>query len=132
MRRPDLPRANSATSGFFFCGMIEDPVEYASWSLTKPASLVAQKMTSSEMRDRSTPTIAATHANSAYTSRAAVPSIEFHTADSKPSSAATAFGSRPREEPARAPEPYGETAARASQSTSRCRSRANAQACASR
>ena len=25
--RPALPRASSATSGFFFCGMIEDPVE---------------------------------------------------------------------------------------------------------
>ena len=24
--RPDLPRASSATSGFFFCGMIDDPV----------------------------------------------------------------------------------------------------------
>ncbi len=27
MRRPDLPRASSAISGFFFCGMIDDPVE---------------------------------------------------------------------------------------------------------
>ena len=25
--RPALPRASSATSGFFFCGMIEEPVE---------------------------------------------------------------------------------------------------------
>jgi hypothetical protein len=24
--RPDFPRASSATSGFFFCGMIEEPV----------------------------------------------------------------------------------------------------------
>ncbi|CPU65937.1 Uncharacterised protein [Mycobacteroides abscessus] len=27
MRRPALPRASSATSGFFFCGMMLDPVE---------------------------------------------------------------------------------------------------------
>ena len=30
MRRPALPRASSAMSGFFFCGMIDDPVEKAS------------------------------------------------------------------------------------------------------
>ena len=34
MRRPALPRASSATSGFFFCGMIDDPVEYESSSVT--------------------------------------------------------------------------------------------------
>ena len=28
--RPDLPRMSSAMSGFFFCGMIELPVEYSS------------------------------------------------------------------------------------------------------
>ena len=27
IRRPALPRASSAMSGFFFCGMIDDPVE---------------------------------------------------------------------------------------------------------
>ena len=27
IRRPDLPRASSAMSGFFFCGMIDEPVE---------------------------------------------------------------------------------------------------------
>ena len=26
MSRPALPRASSATSGFFFCGMIDEPV----------------------------------------------------------------------------------------------------------
>ena len=30
MSRPDLPRASSAESGFFFCGMIEEPVENSS------------------------------------------------------------------------------------------------------
>ena len=50
-----------------------------------------------------------------------------------PSSAATAAGSRPSDEPASAPEPYGETAAaRASQSTQRSTSRSSGHACASR
>ena len=75
--RPALPRVSSATSGFFFCGMIELPVEYASSRVTKPNSLVAQRMTSSAMRDRSTASIAVTNENSATTSRLAVASIEF-------------------------------------------------------
>ena len=51
----------------------------------------------------------------------------------KPSSRATASGSRPRLEPARAPEPYGESAAtRASQSRSRATSRTSGQAWAIR
>ena len=32
--RPDLPRASSAMSGFFFCGMIELPVDHESCSVT--------------------------------------------------------------------------------------------------
>ncbi len=36
MMRPVLPRTSSAASGLRFCGMIEDPVEKASESLTKP------------------------------------------------------------------------------------------------
>ena len=46
--------------------------------------MVAQMTTSSASRDRSTPIIAATKANSATTSREAVPSIEFSTGRSKP------------------------------------------------
>ncbi|SLI36287.1 Uncharacterised protein [Mycobacteroides abscessus subsp. abscessus] len=34
MRRPALPRVSSETSGFFFCGMIEEPVDQASASVT--------------------------------------------------------------------------------------------------
>jgi hypothetical protein len=30
IKRPDLPRASSAMSGFFFCGMIELPVDQES------------------------------------------------------------------------------------------------------
>ena len=65
MSRPALPRASSATSGFFFCGMIEEPVEKASSRVTKENSLVAHVVTSSLMREMSTAAIAHTHANSA-------------------------------------------------------------------
>ena len=76
-------------------------------------------MISSACRLTSTPIIAATKANSATKSRAAVPSIELAVLPVKPRSCATASGSRPRLEPASAPEPYGESAAtRASQSRS--------------
>ena len=47
MSRPDLPRASSEMSGFFFCGMMLDPVEKASSSATKPNSRVFQRMISS-------------------------------------------------------------------------------------
>ncbi len=118
--RPDLPRASSAMSGFFFCGMIEEPVEKASCSVTKENSFVFQMMTSSAIRDRSIPIMAVTKANSATKSRDAVPSIELAAEPcSKPRSAATASGSSPSDDPASAPEPYGETAVR----VSHCRSR---------
>ena len=105
MSRPALPRASSATSGFFFCGMIDEPVEKESSSVTKPNSCVFHTMISSPMRERSTPVCAQTKENSATTSRAAVPSIEFSTIPAKPRSAATASGSSPSVLPAKAPEP---------------------------
>ena len=120
-------------SGFFFCGMMLDPVDQESWSRTKSNSRVDQRMTSSASRLTSTPIIAVTNANSATKSRAAVPSMELALEPLKPSSAATAVGSRPRLCPASAPEPYGESAAtRASQSRSRSTSRSSGHAWASR
>ena len=53
--RPDLPRASSAMSGFFFCGMMLDPVDHESCSVAKSNSRVVQRMTSSASRERSTP-----------------------------------------------------------------------------
>ena len=50
MIRPLLPRASSATSGFFFCGMIELPVAKASSSSTQPNSLVVHSTSSSPTR----------------------------------------------------------------------------------
>ena len=65
IRRPALPRASSATSGFFFCGMIDEPVENESCRVTKENSLVAQVVISSEMRETSTESMAQIQANSA-------------------------------------------------------------------
>ena len=49
---PALPRASSATSGFSFCGMIDDPVAASSGRRAKPNSLVVQRTSSSPIRER--------------------------------------------------------------------------------
>jgi hypothetical protein len=92
-------------SGFFFWGMIDDPVEKPSCSFAKPTSRVDQKMTSSARRERSIAVIVSTNVSSATTSRALVASIEFGLGAARPSSRATSAGSRPRVEPASAPAP---------------------------
>ena len=92
MSRPALPRASSAMSGFFFCGMMLDPVDQESCSVTKPNSRVDQRMTSSASRLTSTPTWAQTNANSAAKSRDDVPSIELAEAPAKPSSRGDQLG----------------------------------------
>ena len=119
-------------SGFFFCGMIELPVDHASCRVTYPNSVVLQMITSSASRDRSTAIMASTKAASAAKSREAVASIELSAAAANPSSSAIASGSRPSDEPASAPEPYGETAVRRSKSTMRSTSRSSGWAWASR
>ena len=53
--RPALPRASSATSGFFFWGSIDEPVAQASSSATKPNSVDDHSTSSSPSRDRCTP-----------------------------------------------------------------------------
>ena len=58
-RRPLLPRISSATSGFFFCGMIDEPVAHASANSTKPNSAVAHSVRSAASRERCTPVMAA-------------------------------------------------------------------------
>ena len=50
--RPEWPRTSSAASGFFFCGMIELPVESASGSATKPNGWLAHRINSSASRER--------------------------------------------------------------------------------
>ena len=92
-------------SGFFFWGMIELPVDHESCRVTYPNSVVLQRMMSSASLDRSTAIIARTKAASAAKSRAEVASMELSAAAVNPNSAAIASGSRPSEEPARAPDP---------------------------
>ena len=125
MSRPALPRASSAMSGFFFCGMIDEPVAKASSSSTQPNSvrgpehdLLAEPgqvhadqrgdEAGTRRRSRGRDTASIELARGAGRSRA-------------PWRRAT--GSSGSDEPASAPEPSGETAARASQSRSRSRSR---------
>ena len=52
MIRPLCPRTSSAASGLRFCGMIDEPVEKASDSFTKPNCGLAQMISSSASRDR--------------------------------------------------------------------------------
>jgi hypothetical protein len=49
---PAFPRASSATSGFSFCGIIDDPVAALSGSRAKANSRVVQSTSSSPIRDR--------------------------------------------------------------------------------
>src|ERR1700712_1466237 len=112
-------------SGFFFCGMIELPVENASSSSSQPNSLVVQMTISSPRRERCTPIRAAANRNSTAKSRSDTASSELAADESNPSSSAVASGSSGSDEPASAPEPSGEIAARLSQSRNRSTSRNN-------
>ena len=61
MIRPEWPRTSSAASGFFFCGMIELPVDRHRAALTKPKGWLAQMMNSSASRDRCKRTLRRRH-----------------------------------------------------------------------
>ena len=50
--RGALARSSSAASGFFFCGMIEDPELHASGSSQNPNSLLDHSTSSAPRRDR--------------------------------------------------------------------------------
>ena len=71
---PDFPRTSSAISGFFFCGMMLEPVEKASSSSTNLNSHEHQRMISSENRDRCTITMDKAAASSMQKSRSETPS----------------------------------------------------------
>ena len=61
---PLFPRTSSAMSGFFFCGIIDEPVENASSSSTNLNSQLHHIIISSEKRLRCTMIIESTEANS--------------------------------------------------------------------
>ena len=111
MTRPALPRTSSATSGFFFCGIIDDPVANASGSRRNPNSLDDHSTISSPRRDRCTWASAAANTASATKSRSETASSEFSNRRANPSVRAVCSGSSGRLEPARAPAPSGDTSA---------------------
>ena len=85
---PLLPRTSSAISGFFFCGMMEEPVENASSSSTNLNSQLHHMIISSEKRLRCTMMIESAEANSMQKSLSDTPSRELLVIRSKPSSSA--------------------------------------------
>src|SRR5713226_7798875 len=93
---PVLPRASSGTSGFFFCGMTDEPVQKRSGKATKPKRGLAQRISSSEKRERWTMASAAQAQNSMAKSRSDTASREFALTASKPSSRATLAVDRKR------------------------------------
>jgi hypothetical protein len=52
LTRPVLPRISSGTSGFFFCGMIDEPVQKRSARSTNAKRGFIQMMISSQKRER--------------------------------------------------------------------------------
>src|SRR3989454_2313267 len=74
MIRPVRPRTSSATSGFFFCGMMLDPVACSSASSAKPNSALVHSTRSSANREACTETSAATYTKSVTKSRSATAS----------------------------------------------------------
>ena len=72
--RPALPRTSSAISGFFFWGIMLEPVEKASSSSINLNSQEHQRMISSEKRERWTMVIATAAASSMQKSRSETPS----------------------------------------------------------
>ena len=103
IRRPDLPRASSAISGFFFWGMIDEPVDHESCRVANPNSFDVHRHTSSPRRDKCTPMSAVTRETPRRSRGRDTASIEFAAAVANPSSAATASGSSASAEPDRAP-----------------------------
>jgi len=75
---PVLPRAKlGGTVGFFFCGMIEEPVQKRSAAFTKPNRGLVHRISSSDRRDRWTIASAAQAQNSIAKSRSDTASMEF-------------------------------------------------------
>ena len=87
--RPVLPRASSGTSGFFFCGMIEEPVQKRSAIWMKPTRGLIHITSSSDRRLMCIIKSAQAEVNSMAKSRSETASSEFSQTPSKPSSAAT-------------------------------------------
>ena len=122
-----MARSSSAASGFFFCGMIEEPEAKLSSTSQNPNSSLDHSTISAPSRDRCVAQVAAAPSMSSTKSRLETASSEFCETDSKPSSRATARRSMGKFTPARAPAPSGSDPAAASTNRKRSTSRANIQ-----
>ena len=120
---PLLPLTSSAISGFFFCGIIDEPVENASSSSTNLNSHEHHIIISSLKRERCTITSESAEASSMQKSLSETPSSELRLTLSKPRRSATIFLSSGYVVPASAPEPSGKTFMRFLTSARRSKSR---------
>ena len=93
LARPVLPRASSGTSGFFFCGMMEEPVQKRSAISIKPTRGLIQIINSSDIREICVITREAAAQNSIAKSRSDTASSELWQTSSKPKVAATRWRS---------------------------------------
>ena len=132
IRRADFPRISSNASGFFFCGMSEEPVVKVSGSDTNANSEVFHIITSSETREKCTPSVAHANANSRNTSRSATASMLLPVTTGSPDSSsvklrscAVTVRSMGSVVPAIAPLPSGEAFAPSRTNLKRSKSRAN-------
>ena len=123
--RPALARTSSAASGFFFCGMMDEPVVKASDRAMKPNCGVIQITISSARRDRCVAQMAPAARASSAKSREDTLSRELAVGRAKPRALAVACRSMGKGEPARAAAPRGHSFMRAAASVKREASRPN-------
>ena len=107
--RPVFPLTSSAMSGFFFCGMIDEPVVKLSESSMNLNSQLDHSTISSENLERCIMIIAISPRSSAQKSLSDTPSILFMHTPSKPSFSASNARFVMYVVPASAQEPIGET-----------------------
>ena len=110
-------------SGFFFWGMMDEPVVKPSSSSTKRNSQLLHRISSSEKRDRCIISTAQAERNSTQKSRSDTPSMLLRATEEKPSCWASHTRSMGKVVPASAQHPMGETSMRPAVSSSRPTSR---------
>ena len=120
--RGALARSSSAASGFFFCGMIDEPdAHVVATPRQKPNSSEDHSTISAPSRDRCVAQVAAALRKSSTKSRLETASIEFGTTPAKPSSDATSRRSVGKFTPASAPAPSGSSVVEPSTASKRSR-----------
>ena len=125
--RPVLPRINSAISGFFFWGIILEPVANVSDNSMNLNSSLLHKISSSQKRERCIMTRAALLRYSTEKSRSLTASKLFAYGFENPSNSALRWRSIGKVVPAKAPAPKGNKSIRLILSSNRPLSRSNIQ-----